>query len=58
MLHLYLRRRRSDEADSRDLAGWMCDIIDSMEGADADEKVINRVLENVRDICTRLPVYG
>jgi glycine hydroxymethyltransferase len=45
------------EEDSRNLAGWMCDIIDSMDGADADPTVVSRVKEQVRDICERLPVY-
>lgn len=46
------------EEDSRNLAGWMCDIIDSMDGAEADPTVISRVKEQVRDICERLPVYN
>ncbi len=44
--------------DATNLAGWMCDIIDSMDGANADEKVIHDVVEKVRDICQRLPVYA
>jgi hypothetical protein len=36
----------------------MCDIVDSMEGETADETVITRVREQVRDICARLPVYA
>jgi glycine hydroxymethyltransferase len=46
------------EKDSRALANWMCDIVDSMEGSKADNAVITRVREQVRDICARLPVYG
>ena len=49
--------RGFNEVDARNLAGWMCDIIDSMDGGEADETVINTVLEKVRDICARLPVY-
>ena len=45
------------EEDSRNLAGWMCDIVDSMDGAVADTTVVSRVKEQVRDICERLPVY-
>ena len=46
------------EEDSTELAKWMCDIVDSMEGASADADVVSRVREQVIDICARLPVYG
>jgi glycine hydroxymethyltransferase len=46
------------EKDSRALANWMCDIVDSMQGSKADNAVITRVREQVRDICARLPVYA
>jgi len=46
------------EKDSRALANWMCDIVDSMEGSKADDAVITGVREQVRDICARLPVYA
>ena len=36
------------------LAGWMCDIIDSR----GDQKVIERVREQVLEVCRRLPVYA
>jgi glycine hydroxymethyltransferase len=49
--------RGFNEEDSTNLAGWMCDIVDSMDGGIADENVIHEVLEKVRDICERLPVY-
>ncbi|NWO08322.1 MAG: serine hydroxymethyltransferase [Alteromonadaceae bacterium] len=42
------------EAECRDLAGWMCDILDNLE----DETVIARVREQVEAVCGRLPVYG
>jgi len=42
------------EAECRDLAGWMCDILDNLE----DEAVISRVREQVEAVCGRLPVYG
>jgi glycine hydroxymethyltransferase len=45
------------EEDARALANWMCDIVDTMKGASADNAVITRVREQVRDICARLPVY-
>ena len=41
------------EADCRDLAGWICDILDNM----GDESVIERVRGQVQGICSRLPVY-
>ncbi|MGB5602390.1 MAG: serine hydroxymethyltransferase [Gammaproteobacteria bacterium] len=50
--------RGFDEDDSRQLANWMCDIVDSMEGSAADEAVITRIREQVLSICARLPVYG
>jgi glycine hydroxymethyltransferase len=50
--------RGFDEDDSRDLANWMCDIVDGMEGSDADDAIVTRVREQVLEICARLPVYG
>ena len=41
------------EDECRALAGWMCDIIDNL----GDESVIDRVREQVREICARYPVY-
>ncbi len=46
------------EEDAKALANWMCDIVDSMDGAKADEAVVSRVRDQVREICTRLPVYA
>ncbi|MBN7770522.1 serine hydroxymethyltransferase [Marinobacter daepoensis] len=42
------------ETECRDLAGWMCDILDNLE----DEAVISRVREQVEAVCARFPVYG
>ncbi len=50
--------RGFDEQDSKDLAGWMCDIIDSMKNAAVDESIINTVRDKVTTICKRLPVYA
>ena len=50
--------RGFNEEDSKALANWMCDIVDSMQGSTADNAVITRVREQVRDICARLPVYA
>jgi len=41
------------EAESRELAGWICDVLDNM----GDEAVQARVIEQVTDICRRFPVY-
>ena len=50
--------RGFNEEDSIALANWMCDIVDSMDGSTADNAVITKVREQVRDICARLPVYA
>eukprot|EP00163_Fabomonas_tropica_P001260 TRINITY_DN10963_c0_g1_i1.p3 TRINITY_DN10963_c0_g1~~TRINITY_DN10963_c0_g1_i1.p3 ORF type:complete len:418 (-),score=109.97 TRINITY_DN10963_c0_g1_i1:7915-9168(-) len=42
------------EAESRELAGWICDILDNLE----DEAVNARVREQVEALCARFPVYG
>lgn len=49
--------RGFDEADCRELAGWMCDVLDGLEQGDA-EPAIARVKQHVLDICRRHPVYG
>jgi len=41
-------------AECRELAGWICDILQNM----GDESVVDAVREKVKAICTRLPVYG
>lgn len=42
------------EAECRDLAGWMCDVIDSR----GDAATIESVKAKVLDVCKRLPVYA
>ncbi|NLA69348.1 MAG: serine hydroxymethyltransferase [Gammaproteobacteria bacterium] len=42
------------EADCIELAGWLCDVLDSPD----DEAVIARVREQVTAQCRKLPVYG
>nr|VFJ88126.1 MAG: glycine hydroxymethyltransferase [Candidatus Kentron sp. H]VFJ90131.1 MAG: glycine hydroxymethyltransferase [Candidatus Kentron sp. H]VFJ96492.1 MAG: glycine hydroxymethyltransferase [Candidatus Kentron sp. H] len=46
------------EAETRELTGWMCDILDNL-GLDhrGNERVGQRVKEAVLDICRRFPVY-
>ncbi|MGD8526555.1 MAG: serine hydroxymethyltransferase [Thioalkalispiraceae bacterium] len=41
------------EAECRDLAGWMCDVID----AKGEQAVIDTVKTRVLEVCKRLPVY-
>ena len=45
--------RGFDEKDCSDLAGWMCDVIDS----NGDEKVINEVKAKALALCKKKPVY-
>ncbi len=45
--------RGFNEDDSRQLAGWICDVLDNI----GDEKVIAEVKQKVLAICARLPVY-
>lgn len=42
------------EAQARDLAGWICDVLDDI----SNEATIERVKGLVLDICKRFPVYG
>ena len=41
------------EAQVKELAGWICDVLDSR----GDEKVIADIREKVKAICTQFPVY-
>ena len=41
------------EAQARDLAGWICDVLDNR----GDEKVIDEVRQKVEAICKEFPVY-
>lgn len=45
--------RGFDEAECRELAGWICDVLD----ARGDEAVIAATREKVAAICKKLPVY-
>lgn len=47
-------RRGFKEAEAKELAGWMCDVLDSIN----DEAVIERIKGKVLDICARYPVYA
>src|SRR5690606_41984326 len=41
------------EAECRELAGWICDILDDLN----NEAVIDAVRAKVQDLCKRFPVY-
>lgn len=47
-------RRGFNEADVRQLAGWICDVLDNIN----DDTVIASVKEQVQEICRRHPVYA
>jgi glycine hydroxymethyltransferase len=47
-------RRGFKEAEVRELAGWICDVLDNIN----DEATIERVKNKVLDICARFPVYA
>lgn len=49
-----ITRRGFKEAEAKELAGWMCDVLDSIN----DETVIERIKGKVLDICARYPVYA
>jgi glycine hydroxymethyltransferase len=45
------------EAECRELAGWLCDVLDSL-GNGSSEKVIPQVKQKALAICAKFPVYG
>jgi glycine hydroxymethyltransferase len=45
------------EAECRELAHWMCDVLDSLEKG-TSAQVIPVVKEKVLSVCTKFPVYG
>ena len=47
-------RRGFKEAEVKELAGWMCDVLDNIN----DEANIERIKAKVLDICARFPVYA
>jgi glycine hydroxymethyltransferase len=48
-----LTTRGCGEDEARDLAGWMCDVMDDVENPETIAAVRNKVLE----LCKRFPVY-
>ncbi|MBG6243718.1 serine hydroxymethyltransferase [Candidatus Symbiopectobacterium sp. 'North America'] len=47
-------RRGFKEAEVREMAGWICDVLDNIN----DEATIERVKQKVLAICERFPVYA
>jgi glycine hydroxymethyltransferase len=45
------------EAECRELAGWLCDVLDSL-GNGTSEQVIPQVKQKALAICAKFPVYG
>jgi glycine hydroxymethyltransferase len=46
--------RGFNEVDARELGFWICDVLDDVESIET----IERVKEQVLEVCKRLPVYG
>ena len=49
-----ITRRGFKEAEAKELAGWMCDVLDNIN----DEAVIESTKQKVLDVCARFPVYA
>lgn len=49
-----ITRRGFTEQDAKDLANWMCDVLDNIN----DQGVIEATKQKVLAICKRLPVYA
>ncbi|MEM6300913.1 MAG: serine hydroxymethyltransferase [Pseudomonadota bacterium] len=45
------------EAETKELTGWICDVLDALEAGDAEATITN-VRTKVLAICNRFPVYG
>jgi glycine hydroxymethyltransferase len=49
-----ITRRGFKEAEAKELAGWICDVLDNI----TDESVQAEVKEKVKAICAKFPVYA
>lgn len=48
-----ITRRGFGEVEARQLANWICDVLDNID----DAQIIAKIKEQVLDICRRFPVY-
>ncbi|AZZ94388.1 aminotransferase class I/II-fold pyridoxal phosphate-dependent enzyme [Hahella sp. KA22] len=48
-----ITRRGMGEAEAKELTGWICDVLDNIE----NEETIQRVKQQVLDLCKKFPVY-
>jgi glycine hydroxymethyltransferase len=51
-------RRGFKIEECKELAGWMCDVLDALVADSGNKAVINRVREQVLALCARFPVYA
>ncbi|TKB44507.1 serine hydroxymethyltransferase [Thalassotalea mangrovi] len=49
-----ITRRGFGEAETREMTGWICDILDDIN----NEQTINDVQEKVKALCAKFPVYA
>ena len=46
------------EAEMRQVATWVCDVLDALEKGEGSEQVVEQVREQASALCARFPVYG
>ena len=49
-----ITRRGFGENEAKQVASWICDVLDNM----GDESVVERVQQEVVELCSRFPVYA
>ncbi len=49
-----ITRRGFGEIEAKQVASWICDVLDNM----GDESVVERVQQEVVELCSRFPVYA
>ncbi|MGJ8669935.1 MAG: serine hydroxymethyltransferase [Oceanococcus sp.] len=45
------------EAEMRQVATWVCDVLDALEQGEGSEQVVDQVREQASALCARFPVY-
>ena len=50
--------RGVEERETRELTGWMADVLDALAGAGDIEAVVESVRGRVQELCKRFPVYA